>query len=110
MINHYDRVVAMQRAQSIDDGLGTVDGGWFNLLSDVPARFRPALGKERFANAQNAANAPAIYFVRYCPELADLSAKDRLIDCGIIVEILGVRWDGRTNSEIEISTTARGAQ
>lgn len=106
----YDREVTFQRATSAHDGLQKRPTGW-PAIAAVPARMKPGIGRERFANAQNAAEAPAVYFVLYDPRLADLKAADRLVDpiVGRTFDIQSVRWDGRLTSEMEIAGIARGA-
>lgn len=115
----YDREVRFERAGRGHDGFQRVANAW-EELAKVPAKMKPGVGGERFANAQNAAEAPAVFYVRFEPRLADLSPNDRLVDlalpsqadpaiAGREFDIKSVRWDGRLNSEMEILAIARAA-
>lgn len=94
----------------IDTGLSKRAGGWENLGPRVPARFLPAVGSERFASEANVATAPSVFWVRWCPELADLSPADELSDCDVTYAIKAVTWDGRKNSDIEIAAVRKYAK
>lgn len=106
----YDREIRLERAVAAHDGLQKRAASW-DPVAQVPARMKPGVGSERFANEQNAATAPAVFHCLFDPRLADLAAKDRLVDLAIdrVFDIQSVRWDGRHNSEMEILATARGA-
>lgn len=106
----YDRMIQFQRSQLVDDGLARVPGPPANLGPAVPARFVPGVGRERFANQQNSATAPVVFYFQWCPDLADLAETDRVLDGGRSFEIVSVRWDGRTNSEIEVSAIFKAAR
>lgn len=110
MQRSFDREVTFQRATSAHDGLQKATTAW-TPIATVPARMKPGVGRERFANAQNAAEAPAVYFVLYDPDLVDLKAADRLVDpvVGRTFDIQSVRWDGRLNAEMEIAAIARAS-
>ena len=101
-----DRVISFQRkGEEVDNGHERVPGDWADIAGAeaVPAMFKPGMGSERFANAQNAATAPSVYWVRYMPALADLSPLDRIVDATRVYDIKSVKWDGRTTSQIEIA-------
>jgi hypothetical protein len=104
----YDREVRFERAGTVHDGFQQVADAW-GLVAKVPARMKPGIGSERFANEQNAAEAPAVFDVLFDPRLADLSPSDRLVDLatGRTYDIKSVRWDGRLNAEMEILASAR---
>lgn len=99
----YDRVIQFQRASLVDDGLARVPGPPANLGPAIPARFVPGVGRERFSNQQNSATAPVVFYFPWCPDLADLTETDQVVDGARRYEIVSVRWDGRTNSEVEVS-------
>lgn len=103
----YDRMIQFQRVTLVDDGLASVEGGWLAHGPEVPARMKPGVGAERFANEQNSATAPSVFWFRWCPQLDDLSPKDRLEDAGRVYDVKAVRWDGRTTSEVEVSAVFR---
>lgn len=99
----YDRLIQFQAPALVDGGLARRKGDWTDLGPAVPARMKPGVGKERFANEQNAATAPAVYWFLWCPELDALAPDARLVDGAAIYEVNAVRWDGNRNSEVEVS-------
>lgn len=103
----YDRLIQILRPHEADDGTSIVTQGLIEHGKPVPARFKPGLGKERFANAQNSESAPAVYFVRYHPDFSVLPASWLLRDGVTEWQIISARWDGNLNSEIEISVSVR---
>ena len=104
----YDREIRLERATAGHDGLQKVATRW-DPIAQVPARMKPGVGSERFANEQNAAEAPAVFWILFDPRLEDLKASDRLVDLAIgrTFDVKSVRWDGRRNSEMEILATAK---
>lgn len=103
----YDRLIQFQRSTPVDDGLAITEGPFINLSVAVPGRLKPAVGGERFANEQNVATAPSVFYFRWCPELADLTPADELVDAGVSFAIKAVTWDGRTNSEVEVAAVRK---
>lgn len=99
----YDRLIQFQVADLVDGGMARRKGAWADYGPAVPARMKPGVGSERFANAQNAATAPAVFWFLWCPELAALEPDARLVDGMLTYEVKSVRWDGNRNSEVEIS-------
>jgi hypothetical protein len=79
-----DRRVRLQRrGPGQDDGTTRVPGAFADLKPDpVWASKRAAPGQARFANAEAAASAPTVWRIRWDPDLADLKAKDRLVEVG----------------------------
>lgn len=107
----YDRLIQFERAGTRDTGMQRVRDDWQDFGPPVPARFKPAVGSERFANAENSATAPGVFWFRYIPELVDLNPADRVFDqsTGYYYVLTSVNWDGRTNSEVEVTGTKRAA-
>lgn len=99
----YDRLIQFQEPALVDGGLARRKGNYADLGPAVPARMKPGVGSERFANEQNAATAPAVFWFLWCPELADLQPDARLVDSVLTYEVKSVRWDGNKNSEVEVS-------
>jgi hypothetical protein len=50
------------------------------LIAEVPARMVSGIGQERFASAENAATAPAVFVIRRSPEVEDVDAGDALLE------------------------------
>lgn len=105
----YDRLIQFQVAPLVDGGMARRKGEFANLGPAVPARMKPGVGRERFANEQNAATAPRIYWFRWCPELAALGEDARLVDGAAVLEVKSVRWDGNMNSEVEVAAVQKRA-
>lgn len=99
----YDRLIQFQAPGLVDGGMARRKGDWEDLGPAVPARMKAGIGSERFANAQNAATAPAVFWFTWCPELAALEPDARLVDGLLTYEVKAVRWDGNRNSEVEVS-------
>lgn len=102
----YDRLIQFQMPEVVDGGLARRSGGFADLGDPVPARMKPGIGSERFSNEQNAASAPAVYWFRWCPALADLDESALLVD-GQTYAVKSVRWDGNMNSEVEVSAVRK---
>ena len=102
-VSSYDRLIQFKRPSVVDDGFAKREGALVDIAVPVPARFVAAIGTERFANEQNVATAPSMFYFLWCPELADLSPIDEVFDAGVSFAIKAVNWDGRTNSEVEVA-------
>ncbi|MES2494633.1 MAG: head-tail adaptor protein [Pseudomonadota bacterium] len=108
-----DRKVVILKAGPVTDAHGDqVDG--FTALDPVSASKRPAPGAERLSSAENAANAPMVFRIRwrasFDPETAGgINPKDRLQhppETGKIYDIVSAIEIGRREG-IEIAAVAR---
>lgn len=103
-----NRRIAIERAGIVKNDSGDMVDG-FAPLRTVWASATPGGGRERLLSAQNAAEAPMVFRIRWAPDLADLSPADRVqypptseryYDIASVVEI-------GTCEGIEIAATAR---
>ncbi len=74
----FDRMIRIERdAPASHDGYQNVPGAPF-VLAERWAHYLPGAGRERFADAENAATAPAIFTIFWSPEVEDVSPVDRV--------------------------------
>lgn len=103
-----NRRIAIERAGIVDNASGDrVDG--FTPARVVAASATPGGGRERLLSAQNAAEAPMVFRIRWARDLADLSPADRIqypATSGRYYDIASVVEIG-TREGIEIAATAR---
>lgn len=94
---------------SLHDGFQRVPGD-IQILGTVWASYWPGGGKERTANAENAATAPAVFRIQYADLYADLGPGDRIRypsrDDGALYDIKSCFELGRRD-EIEIAAVRR---
>lgn len=89
----FDSLVTFTRhGPPVRDGRSRVDGPPVEVAANVPCNIVPGVGTERFANAENAATAPAVFVVRREPDLEQLDAGDCCVDQdGRVYDIKSVR-------------------
>lgn len=77
-----DRTVTIQApGAAVDDGHTLVEGAFATIGGGpLPATYRPTPGTERFASAENAATAPAVFWVRWSADIAGTDPRHQLLD------------------------------
>lgn len=103
----FDSLVTFtQPGPPVRDGRSRVDGPPVEVAANVPCEITPGVGSERFANAENAASAPAVFRVRKEPDLEQLDAGGNVVDQdGRVYDIKSVR-DHPKNPRFELEITA----
>lgn len=105
----YDTVISIQRQSITDNGQELVRAGdWSDHLQDAPAAFMPNLGDEKLSSGDNSAFAPALFCIRYNPDIWPILESDSILHNQLRYYINSVKWDARTNSDIYIEATRRG--
>lgn len=98
-IGRFDRRIAIERdGGAVHDGYQNV-GGAPTILAERWANYLPGAGRERFADAETSATAPALFTIRWSEAVADLNPRDRvrypLGDNGRLYDIQRVEEVGR---------------
>lgn len=101
-----DRRVELQRAATTRDAFNAPVPAWVKL-AEVAAAKVDVSDAERLANAEIGAAVTTRFRIRWSPEVADLSAKDRLICEGRTYAISGVKETGGRRVGLEITASAR---
>ena len=89
-----DRRITLQRLSETDDGFGTVASSW-STLATVWAKLMPVLGQEKLQALETTGTARRKFKIRKSSDVADLSAKDRLVYGGDNHDIWDVSELGR---------------
>jgi SPP1 family predicted phage head-tail adaptor len=100
-----DRRITLLRSALINNAYGDPEPG-YSELATVWASVKPGPGNERLASAENAANAPTVFRVRWSADVADLNPKDLAEYDGRRFNILSVVEIGRRDG-LEIAATGR---
>lgn len=80
----------MKPGPPVRDGRSRVDGPDV-LVAELPCSYLPGQGTERFANAENAATAPAIFRCRREPEIEDVDAGCTILLLDLVDGVMVVR-------------------
>jgi SPP1 family predicted phage head-tail adaptor len=100
-----DRRVTLYQFGTVNNVYGDLEPG-YTPIATVAASVRPGPGNERLASAENAANAPTVFRVRWSSETASLNPKDQVEYDGRRFNILSVVEIGRREG-LELAATAR---
>lgn len=100
-----DRRVTLYTFGSVNNEYNDPVAG-YTELANVAASVRPGPGNERLASAENAANAPTVFRIRWSEVVRDVNAKDQVEYQGRRFNILSVVEIGRREG-LEIAATAR---
>lgn len=101
-----DRRLRLQRLTFMKDSFNADVPVWSDIL-EVAASKLDVSDAERLANAEVGAVVTTRFRIRWSPEVADLSAKDRGICEGATYEITGVKELGRREG-LELTAARRG--
>lgn len=101
-----DRRITIQRATKVKDGLGTEIPAWSNLAK-VWAQRVPQRAIETWKAGGTAATREVMWRIRWSEKVGDVSATDRLVYKGAVMEISGTEEIGRREG-IEIITVDSG--
>lgn len=101
-----DRRITIQRSVNSTDALGTVIPTW-EKLARVWAQRIPQRAIETWKAGGTAATREVMWRIRWSEKVADVSATDRLVYKGAVMEISGTQEIGRREG-IEIITVDSG--
>ena len=101
-----DRRIAVYAFEARTNQYGDAEPDHEIVLARAWASVRPAPGAERLVNAENAANAPTVLWVRWSRLLADLNPKDEIEYAGRRYGIVSVVEIGRREG-LEIAAVGR---
>ncbi|MGH0001310.1 phage head closure protein [Pseudovibrio ascidiaceicola] len=96
-------LVIFQREKTTPDGAGGSISSWEDIGgAPYPAQFSPQRGRERVEAGQISSVASGILQIRYNPDLASLSEKDRVLLNGVTYNIRNVEQPDRRQRFLEL--------
>lgn len=99
--------ITIQRSTPSRDSFGEPDDSW-STLATVSAKKEPLPGREAFGSDIQYSEQPTKFTIRYASAIADLNAKDRVLDGSTVYDLVSVHNVEDRNEAFELVGVRRG--